>query len=787
MSKKKFKISSALKNIIGKELITDDFIAVFELVKNAFDAHATKVDVIFQNADGENPKLIIQDNGKGMDLDDLENKWLFVAYSAKKEGTEDYRDSINSVRIHAGAKGIGRFSCDKLGSSLKIHSRRKKSANMTNLLEVEWEDFENDSTQEFTDISVNYKETDDNPFNISHGTALEISNLRETWNREKLLKLRRSLEKLINPNQGNDSNNFIINLIVPSAIELDNKILIEEPWKKVNGPIKNFLFENLGLKTTHINIKISKDGKYIKTRLEDRGTRIFEITEISSLHYLGKSLSDIEVSLFALNRTAKTFFTRYMGTQVVNFGSVFLYKNGFRVHPIGEFGDDSLGLDSRKTQGTARYLGSRDVVGRIEINGENADFQEASSRDGGLVKNAAYACLKEMFLDFCLKRLEKYAVDIVKYGNLGDDFDSALEQSSDIKSQILSLVQSLTQSDNIIDLNFDPNVVDIFSELSEKSLQNVFRNFKRIAKDSNNPILEKEAFKAETRLAQLSKAREEAEAEAKKAKKEQAEAEALAKITLEHARAAQLKADKAAKIVEKATTENLFLKSMVSKDIDNVVSLHHHIGIAAETIENYIKNMTKRIKSGQAFSEDTVLDLLDKISLQAKKIATTTKFATKANFNLEGAKVSGDLCEYIEEYLLNICSGVIKTKNSKKNVTFIWENPDKVKFEMKYRPLEISIVLDNLISNSRKALADQIEVSVLKSSDKEILLLFSDNGKGISTGADTKIFDLAYTTTDGSGLGLHQTKSILENMKGEVDLLPQYKAKGATFQLTFKK
>ena len=43
-----FKVSSALKDIIGKDLITDDFIAVFELVKNSFDAYATQVDIYFE-------------------------------------------------------------------------------------------------------------------------------------------------------------------------------------------------------------------------------------------------------------------------------------------------------------------------------------------------------------------------------------------------------------------------------------------------------------------------------------------------------------------------------------------------------------------------------------------------------------------------------------------------------------------------------------------------------------------------------------------------------------------
>ena len=98
-----FKVSSSLKNIIGRELITDDFIAVFELVKNAFDAYAKNVKIIF---DGD--KIIVIDDGKGMNYDDLINKWLFVAYSAKREGEEDkdfYGDLY--VRIIGLAEEIG--------------------------------------------------------------------------------------------------------------------------------------------------------------------------------------------------------------------------------------------------------------------------------------------------------------------------------------------------------------------------------------------------------------------------------------------------------------------------------------------------------------------------------------------------------------------------------------------------------------------------------------------------------------------------------------------------------
>lgn len=787
MQTKRFRISSALKNIIGKDLITSDFIAVFELVKNAFDAHASKVDVSFFNLSSANPTLIIQDNGKGMNLADLEDKWLFVAYSAKREGTEDYRDSIKSTRIHAGAKGIGRFSCDRLGKLLKIYSRKSTDKEFTNFLAVRWEDFEKDSNKKFDEIDVEYDEIDENPYEIKTGTVLEINHLRERWDREKLLRLKRSLEKLINPNQDNDSSNFEINLYAPEYLEQDKLVEKSRQWEVVNGPIKNFLFENLGLKTTFINVMIPQDGSYVHTTLVDRGTLIFELKELNTFGYDDFKLSGVEVSLFALNRSAKSHFTRYMGTPLVNFGSVFLYKNGFRVHPIGEVGDDSFGLDSRKTQGTSRYLGTRDVLGRIEINGTNNQFQEASSRDGGLVRNQAYDCLKNFFITNCLKRLERYAVDIVKYGNLGDDFDSAIVQQSDLKSQVLSLVQSLTKSDVVIDVNYDPKVIDLLNELSEQSLQNVLRNFKSIAQKSSNPTLEKEAHKAEVRLRQLAKARQEAEEEAEEAKALQKKAEEAARLEQEKAREARLEAEQANVAEEKRTTENLFLRSMINTDVTNVVSLHHHIGISAQTIENYIKNMTTQIKSGQPFSEDTVIDVLEKISLQAKKILTTTRFATKANFNLEGAKVEEDLCGYIEEYLLNVCTGIVKTLR-KENMKFVWGNPDDVAFLLKFRPLEISIILDNLISNSAKAGASTITLEVLNSSGKSIDLLFSDDGKKqIPQKMVERIFDVGYTTTDGSGLGLHQTRKLIRDMKGDIELIPSEGVSGVSFRLKFKK
>ena len=113
-----FRVSAELKNILGRDLITSPDIAILELVKNSYDAHASKVEITFKE-----DYLSIADNGKGMSKKDLIDKWLFVAYSAKSDGTEDqsYRDKFK--RHYAGAKGIGRLSCDRLAKKAVSWSR----------------------------------------------------------------------------------------------------------------------------------------------------------------------------------------------------------------------------------------------------------------------------------------------------------------------------------------------------------------------------------------------------------------------------------------------------------------------------------------------------------------------------------------------------------------------------------------------------------------------------------------------------------------------------------------
>ena len=782
MPDKKFRISSALKDIIGRELITNDFIAVFELVKNSFDAHAERIDIIFEGLTSDTPKLVIKDDGKGMDSIDLEKKWLFVAYSAKKEGTEDYRDKIQSNRTHAGAKGIGRFSCDRLGKHLTVYSKKNPGTHTVNKLEVHWEDFEKDAQQEFINIPVNYSTIKSDPYGLKQGTILEITGLREQWDREKLLALKKSLEKLVNPNQENDPQGFGIYLIAKNEAAADKTVPSDKPWNRVNGQVRNLIFEDIGFKTTKIQVQVTRDGERIITRLEDRGHLIYEIEEENPYSTGSEKLHDINIHLFAMNRSAKNTFTRKMGIRVVKYGSVFLYKNGFRIHPFGdEIGGDGFAIDRRKQQQGSRVLGTRDILGRVEINGDNEKFQETSSRDGGLIKNEQFEQLQNLFFDFALKRLEKFAIGVIKFGEVGDKFNYG-----DIKrSEALDLISSLTKSDQIIDFRYDEKLLDILNELSENSLQGILKNFKRISADSGNDFLEAEAKKVERRINQIRKGKEDAERDAEISARERDEAEKLARQEATRAREAEEEVKKVTALVEKKTTQNLFLKSIVSQDVENIVSLHHHIEIAAGTIEKYVKNVTRKIKTGKSITPETLLSDFEKISYQARKIQSTTRFATKANFSLEATKIERDICEFIKEYIENVCAGLIKTNNNIDDMKFTWRNEKNIEHTIEFRPMEVTIILDNLISNSRKAHAHEVKVSVKSAGENYIDILVQDDGKGIKKEVIKNIFDLGYTTTSGSGLGLSQVKSIMDDLSGSISYREGING-GAGFELRFK-
>lgn len=759
-----FKISAALKDIIGRELITDEFVAVFELVKNSFDANASKVDVIFENNnDPKNARIIIKDNGKGMNYDDIKNKWLFVAYSAKRTGkeNEDYRDKIKPQRVFAGAKGVGRFSCDRLGSYLNLISIKDEPNTKIENLMVNWEDFEHVDEEEFIDIKVTHTTLANISYDLHHGTILEISDLRDVWDRERIIRLKKSLAKLINPNQGNDSDRFQIEITAHDENTVDsdknNKLDL------VNGLVQNPIFETLDIKTSNIKVKISEDGKFIETNLQDRGDKIYYLKE----HNPYPDLSNISVYLFQLNRSAKSNFTRTMGMEPVKYGSVFMYKNGFRIYPYGEPGEDLLLIDNRKQQGYNRFLGTRDLIGRIEINGEQQELKETTSRDGGLVKTQSYYHLVEFFYDYVLKRLENYVVNIIQWGDEKINKETGEIKPElwpqDVKVQILELISGFINSKRIVEVEYDKDFLQIIAEKQNKSVDKIVKNISRVAAKSDNPELIKEAKKIEKAIREV---RADAQIAVERANKE----ESLRKET-EH---------KLSVIV----SQKNFLQSEISDDTRNLESILHHIGLTTNLIKTDIENLTKAI--GKDAPKEELINIAERLSRQNEKISSFSKYFKKVNFNVYSKNLDVDIVAFTNEYMENVYALREDLRNNRELLRVNIDTPTGLEYKMKFSPIDLIIVLDNLISNSTKHQATSLE---LKWSEKAegVQLSIKDNGNGIKDNIVDFIFEFGFTTSRrGSGIGLFHVKEIIEKLHGKITVNNKLD-KGVEFVIDLKK
>ncbi|MER9723700.1 MULTISPECIES: sensor histidine kinase [unclassified Mesorhizobium] len=775
-----FKISSALKRVIGRDLITDEFVAIFELVKNGFDARASRVDIVFDRG-----RLFIIDNGKGMSLQDITGKWLFVAYSAKKDGSEDgvdYRDRIGAHRSYAGSKGVGRFSCDRLGETLRMQTLQANHGGPVEVVTVDWDLFERNAKEEFADVPLVHEtrpafELPESVGSMSSGTVLEIGGLREAWGREKLLRLRAALAKLINP-FGGTSDQFEVQLLASAEADEDAAVIAKAgsagppQTGVVNGPIQNFIFDTLKGKTTHLEVSVSDDGAYLQSTLTDRGALIYRIREPNTKYPLLAG-SGFSCNLFYLNRSAKHTFTQRMGVPSVQFGSIFLFKNGFRIFPIGEEGVDTFGIDRRKAQGYNRFLGTRDVIGRIDVSGSDELFRESTSRDQGLIDTPAYMQLEDCFDEKCFRRLERYVVGV----NWKDALDLDVEDTSRLQgdnasARITAIVTQLAGTEGVELLEFNQDLIRILNERSE-AFVDTLSGLRVLAQKSADGALLEEIDAAASRFANLQRAEAAAREAADRERTARREAERAA------AEAAQ-RAETATQEFEEERKRNLFLTSLSSLDRDVVEILHHQIIIHAAAINEIINGQFDLLRAGVLPTREDLISTFENLSFQNRKVISTARFATKANFRLDSEAIEEDLARYIVDYI-----GEVAPMFSETGIR-IRAQSEAIGLVRRFKPIEVSILVDNLVSNAGRANASEISFTLDQPSNKELRIVVQDDGDGFAPAVSdrSRLFEKGFTTSTGSGLGLYHVAQILDDLGGSIT--PEDSPKGARFTIRIR-
>lgn len=187
-----YKIRPAGRHLltIGRDLIQDNYAAIVELVKNAYDADSENVEIHFSVKEEKDILITIRDCGHGMSRHTVINKWMVPSTKDKLE-----RRQSPGGRVMQGRKGIGRYAASMLGTTLLLETVSADTEKTTAF--VDWRNFEESEYLDDVEILIDSKATEE-----KHGTTLTIEGGQkyyEEWDKKQFDKLRFELKKLISP------------------------------------------------------------------------------------------------------------------------------------------------------------------------------------------------------------------------------------------------------------------------------------------------------------------------------------------------------------------------------------------------------------------------------------------------------------------------------------------------------------------------------------------------------------------------------------------------------------
>lgn len=388
-----YKIRPAGRHLltIGRDLIKDNYAAVVELVKNAYDADSSDVNIEFRAfPDHREYSIVISDHGHGMSKDDVINKWLVPSTQDKVK-----RKLSPSGRTLQGSKGVGRYAASILGTDLFLETINEGKKTTVYL---EWSDFERAQYLDDVEILVETTEVSE-----PHGTQLTMKGNEKflaNWKQEQFNKLLFELKKLKSPVSASlTDDEFHIKLRVIDFPEI----------KDIEETIQPYPFLNLF--DYKISGKINKDGQGVLTYSSQRARNMTK-EEISFDYGKHTACGELDIDIRVYDREAdaigylirrgfKDESGNYVGKnqarQILNMNNgIGVYRNGFRIRPLGDADFDWLKLNERRVQNPSLRIGSNQVIGYVQIQSEDqSNLIEKSARDG-LKENRAFDQLKDI-------------------------------------------------------------------------------------------------------------------------------------------------------------------------------------------------------------------------------------------------------------------------------------------------------------------------------------------------------------------------------------------------------
>jgi signal transduction histidine kinase len=392
---------------LGDELISSEVVAVIELVKNAYDADATRVLVRFgRPLEAGSGGIDIIDDGHGMSTAIVEQAWLEPATPYRRRD----RRSESLQRQVLGEKGIGRFAVSRLADELELVTRRIGSDIETSVL-FDWSLFDDDDAYlediEFvleqgvpTEITAGgamdalWPDGNAQGGHLEHGTLLRMSRLRTPWNEDRFADLRNGLSRLVSPflfeEQRAREDAFVIELEVPAFPHLSGVV---EPPETIRNP------------HYRMHAKVEADASFTATvRLRGIPEEVTKTGVLRGYTERAPESGAFEVELRVWDRDSTSVAelagqghtsSAQVRRDLNDAAGVSVYRDGFRVQPYGQTGNDWLSLDARRVNNPTLRLSNNQVVGYVLISREtNPELRDQSNREG-LIDNQALTDLRD--------------------------------------------------------------------------------------------------------------------------------------------------------------------------------------------------------------------------------------------------------------------------------------------------------------------------------------------------------------------------------------------------------
>lgn len=380
--------------LLGDELIGDEKLAIFELVKNSYDADANEVEVTMQVSAGTRHFIRVHDDGHGMTLEGIRDGWLFIGHSQKR-GARTVR-SPNFGRLPLGEKGVGRLAAFKLGTVLVLTTRAVDEPEYEVRLDLEELMAQGPLMQDLT-ASLESRETGKIFKAGETGTRIEIRSLRRAeWSRGDIRRIQRLVTSLSSPFSTPD--NFAVALKVPGrereladTLQLD-QFLANAPWRFT------FDLDESGTYTWTYEFR-PPNWKDLKPRIirqtrdsllllrEDSADDSEDPERLSVKRGDLKGIGPIRGEIYGYFRRSEVLkasgaqqqLTMWLDDQT----GVRIYRDGVRVFTYGEKTDDWLGLNVRRINRPAGKFGTNSVVAAIELRSEDSTgLVEKTNREG---------------------------------------------------------------------------------------------------------------------------------------------------------------------------------------------------------------------------------------------------------------------------------------------------------------------------------------------------------------------------------------------------------------------